>query len=109
MNSIGQVQTPWGVCDVVLARYTGHGKALAVTLQSPEGEPFGVFSTNIADASKLLGEREFFAKTYAENARLVEPMLQSGLFEATDKTVKSAYIDAPIWRIKDHVTDVPKR
>lgn len=70
----------------------------ALVLESPCGEPFGTFSVYVPHLE--LGESEFAAQTWSENALLREPMLATGLFEDTGRRVQSGFATAEIWRFK---------
>ena len=110
---IGQVAT----LDREFAIYVGRypiGGALAVQLHGhgPLGEPDQiVFSTNIAAHAAGLAVNEFFAKTWSENECLIEPMLDTGLFEQTGRLVPTGFVFAPVWRIlhSGHVPPPRKR
>lgn len=107
MEKIGNVDTKWGSLAIKVARY-GKGNALAVTLESDEGEPYGTFSLNIPELAKTLGSTEFFVKHYSENAPLVQPMLNTGLFEDTGRTGSNGFITAPVWKLATTVTRSPE-
>lgn len=105
-HSLGTVETPYGRADVKITRYPAGG-ALAVFLECEDGEPLAVFSTNLGPQGVPTAPDEFCAKTYNENAELVQPLLESGWFEPTGRRAVSGLVQVPIWRLRD--PDVLKR
>jgi hypothetical protein len=106
---IGEVMTPFGKAYVYVGRYPGG--AIAVQLMSGRGEPLGTLSTNLVPIGASIGDDEFWVKTWSENVRLVQPMLDSDLFEDTGKVAGTGFVLAPIWRIRnsEHVPPVTRR
>ncbi|HET9642588.1 MAG TPA: hypothetical protein VFP68_04350 [Burkholderiaceae bacterium] len=106
---IGRVMTPFGEALIYVGRYPAGG-AIAVQLRARNGEPLGVFSTNLVPYGGHVADTEFFAKVWSENESLAAPMLASGLFEETGRTLPSGYVRVPIWRIRnpEHVPPVKK-
>lgn len=104
-KTIGSINTELGLVDIVVGRYPS-GNAICVVLvgADPECHCFGedmlVFSTNLVPYGAELHPTEFNVKTWSENESVVQPMLQSGLFEDTGKWVGSGFVRSPIWRIK---------
>lgn len=63
-----------------------------------DGAPFGIITTNIPEYDDLkVGE--FLVKTWSEN-EWVPQLLESGLFEDTNKRVSSGFVEAQVWRMK---------
>ena len=100
IQSLGFVQTPFGQAEVKITRYPAGG-ALAVFLEHEFGEPLATFSVNLRPYGVTTAPEAFCAKTYAENADLVQPLLDSGWFEVTDKRAESGFVVAPIWRLRE--------
>lgn len=94
---IGDVATPYGRVQAIQGTY-GNG-ATAIRLQGPDGEPIGTLSVNVPESAGELARDEFFAKTYSENARFIQPALDSGLFEDTGRVVRAGYLSFPVWRV----------
>lgn len=46
-----------------------------------------------------LGEGEFFARTYEENAELRGPLLDTGLFIDTGARVPTGFVVLEVWRL----------
>lgn len=98
---IGTVQTAdYGVATILVRRYPAGG-AIAVQLFTEEGEPLSTFSTNLVPYGATVEENEFTVKAWAENEQFLAPMLDTGLFEDTGKSVSCEFVMAPIWRLKD--------
>jgi hypothetical protein len=97
---LGTVDTPYGRAEVKITRYPAGG-ALAVFLECEDGEPLATFSVNLGPYGVRTARDEFCAKTYSENAELVQPLIDSGWFEVTARTVASGFTQVPIWRLRD--------
>jgi hypothetical protein len=98
---VGRVETPFGDALIYVGRYPAGG-AIAVQLVGvDDGEPLGLFSTNLVPYGARVGPAEFCAKVWSENAPLVAPMLSTGLFEDTGRTEAAGYVMAPVWRIRN--------
>jgi hypothetical protein len=97
---IGRVTTPFGEALVYVGRYPAGG-AISVQLVARDGEPLGIFSTNLVPYGACVADEEFCAKVWSENEPLVAPMALSGLFEDTGRTEASGYVLAPVWRIRN--------
>jgi hypothetical protein len=95
---IGRFPTEFGVAVATAFLYPANG-ALGVTLASPQGEPIGVLSVNLAGRSNTLNHGEFHLKQYGENAGLAHSALQSGLFQLLPKTVVTGYVEIPVARL----------
>lgn len=101
MKTIGSVQTPsYGTASIQVGRYP-HGGAIYVQLTCSDGEPLGTFSTNLVPYGASLGRDEFTVKNWAENEGLVDCMMKTGLFEDTEGWVRTGFVKAPIWRMRD--------
>jgi hypothetical protein len=100
IHTLGTVETPYGRAEVKVTRYPAGG-ALAVFLECEDGEPLATFSVNLGPQGVQTAPDEFCAKTYSENADLVQPLLDSGWFEVTERSVASGFTQAPIWRLRD--------
>lgn len=97
-HCLGAVETSYGQAQVKLTRYP-KGGALAVLLESDEGEPLATFSVNLRPYGVSTAPHEFCAKTYEENSDLVRPLLGSGWFEVTERCATAGYTTVPIWRL----------
>ncbi len=106
IHSLGVVQTPYGQAEVKVTRYPSGG-ALAVFLECDDGEPLATFSVNLGPYGVPTAPGEFCAKTYGENADLVQPLLASGWFEVTPRSANSGHVSVPIWRLRDAETTLP--
>ncbi|NJN00205.1 MAG: hypothetical protein HC793_00520 [Aquincola sp.] len=74
---------------------------MAVFLEHEFGEALATFSVNLRPYGVCTAPEEFCAKTYEENASLVQPLLDSGWFEVTDKSARSGFATVPIWRLRE--------
>lgn len=85
----------FGTATVVRSTYAENGE-MAVTLFNDDGEELAVLSVNLPASSRLLGENEFFAKTWSENEEIAEDALASGVFHDTGRT-SDDFLKAKIW------------
>ena len=84
--------------NIVFRRYPND--RLAVALEMNTGEPYAIFSVNFPDVSDSYFEGHgFFAKVYQENEMLVQPLLDTGLFETTKIGVESGFCKYPLWKL----------
>lgn len=104
LHTLGEIETEFGRTNVLVCRYPAGG-ALAVLLESAEdGESIATFSVNMRPYGHEVQDGDFIAKTYAENESLVAPMLASGWFEDTGRSVPCGFARAPVWRLRDAQT-----
>jgi len=87
----------FGTAHVVTGTYRNGG--LAVELVDDSGEPIATLSVNMPEGAHLLGENEFFAKTWSENGAIAEEALASGHFLDTGRT-SGDVVNASIWTFK---------
>jgi hypothetical protein len=85
----------FGTANIVTSTYQDGGK-MAVELVDDDGESIAVLSVNIPESSHLLGEKEFFAKTWSENEEIAEDALASGIFRDSGRT-NDGFLKAKIW------------
>ncbi len=85
----------FGTATVARSSYSESGD-LAVTLFNDDDEELAVLSVNLPESSHLLGENEFFAKTWSENEEIAEDALASGIFRDTGRT-SDDFLKAKIW------------
>ena len=85
----------FGTLHVITSAYR-HGGRLAVELVHEDGEPVATLSVNMPECAHLLGQHEFFAKTWSENEEIVEDALASGIFRDTGRT-SGEIVNARIW------------
>ena len=85
----------FGQVEVITLTYE-NGGGLAVALVDEQGEPITVLSVNLPEFAHQLGEAEFFAKTWSENAPLADDALASGIFRDTGRT-SGGCLNAQIW------------
>lgn len=71
------------------------GGRIAILGYLSDGEPFSTLSVNIPDI-KLL-EDEILIKNWSENEAFAKSALQSGYFLNTGKSVRTGFVEAPIW------------
>jgi hypothetical protein len=88
----------FGKVNVLTSEYQRGGK-LAVELVAENGEDIATLSVNMPEFSKLLGEGEFFAKTWSENGEIAADALASGIFRDTGRT-SGDIVNAPIWTLR---------
>jgi hypothetical protein len=81
---------------IVTAKYAA-GDGLAVRVHLEDGEPLLTVSVN--DPSQRLETNEIIAKVWSENAPFVAPLLATGLFEPTGRSVAVGFCEAPVWRV----------
>jgi hypothetical protein len=102
-KKVGQLRTGIGLRDVYATRYFD-GRALAIILEHPSGDPSSVstFSTNLDNRSSRLDPGFFYAKTWSENAILQPSMVNSGWFDCIlGKDVSTGFVKAQLWKLKD--------
>jgi hypothetical protein len=102
LKQIGRVNTRFGHATIFVRRYP-NGGALAVLLgfdDEPWDAPLA-FSVNLRSYGAVHGEDEFCVKSWNENEPFVAPMLGTGLFVDTGRTVPFGYVRAPVWRLRD--------
>ena len=87
-----------GTANVVTNTYQRGGK-LSVELVADSGEEIAMLSVNMPERSHLLGDGEFFAKTWSENEEIAEDALASGIFHDTGRRSDNI-VSAPIWTFK---------
>ena len=87
-----------GTANVITNTYHKGGK-LSVELVADSGEEIAMLSVNMPECSHLLGDGEFFAKTWSENEEIAEDALASGIFRDTRRT-SGDIVNAPIWTFK---------
>jgi hypothetical protein len=91
-------KTRWfGTARVVTGTYRNGG--LAVEIVDDSGEPIATLSVNMPERAHLLGENEFFAKTWSENREIAEEALASGHFLDTGRT-SGDVVNASIWTFR---------
>ena len=90
----------FGTATVRTSTYQ-NGDAMSVELVDENGESIAMLSVNFPESSHLLGENEFFAKTWEENEEIAEDALASGIFKDTGRRSSygfmSTLINASIW------------
>lgn len=87
-----------GMAQVITNAYH-NGGALAAELVDNNGEGIATLSVNMPELSHLLGDGEFFAKTWSENHDIAEDALASGVFRDTGRTSGDT-VDAHIWTFR---------
>lgn len=105
---IGTFQSKrWGTVNVARATYESAAGPTAVLLSLEDGEPLAKLSVNMyrpdcSHDSRDLPADCFFVKMWAENDRLAEEAMASGLFERRDDlgVASSGFVTAPVWQIK---------
>lgn len=95
---LGRIETAIGTLEARLHRYVIGG--IAIQLYSEDGSAFGSLSIPLPECVDQLTEGDFCVKAYSENAPIVGPARESGLFEDTGRVVRSGYLQFPVWRIK---------
>ena len=88
----------FGKVNVITGAYQ-HGGKLAVELVADSGEDIATLSVNMTKCSQLLGDGEFFAKTWSENEEIATDALASGIFRDTGRT-SGDIVNAPIWTFR---------
>lgn len=90
----------FGTATVRTSTYQSND-AMSVELVDENGESIAVLSVNFPESAHLLGENEFFAKTWSENEEIAEDALASGIFRDTGRTSSygfmSSLVNASIW------------
>jgi len=97
---MSSITTPYGEASVEFGEYGNGGLAVSL-IAVADGQPIAKLSVNLPEAADQLGEGEFFAKTWSENAPIVGPALASGLFEDTGRRVATGFVEAQVWRLKE--------
>ncbi len=85
----------FGMATVITSGYQNGGR-LAVELVDEHGESIAMLSVNIPESSHMLGENEFYAKTWSENEEIAEDALASGIFRESGRT-SGGFLKAKIW------------
>ena len=88
----------FGKVNVITNTYR-HGGKLSVELVADSGEEIAVLSVNMPERSPLLGDGEFFAKTWSENEEIAADALFSGIFRNTGRTSEDI-VNAQIWTFR---------
>jgi hypothetical protein len=88
----------FGTAHVATGTYRSGG-GLAVEIVDGHGESIATLSVNMPEREHLLGENEFFAKTWSENEEIATEALASGHFLDTGRT-SGDVLNARIWRLK---------
>ena len=88
----------FGNVNVITNTYENGGK-LSVELVADSGEDITTLSVNMPECSHLLGDREFFAKTWSENTEIAEDAQASGIFRDTGRTSDNN-VNAAIWTFR---------
>lgn len=88
----------FGTAHIVTGTYQ-NGERLAVEIVDAHGESIATLSVNMPEHAHLLGEHEFFAKTWSENGEIAEEALASGHFLDTGRT-SGDVVNASIWTFK---------
>jgi hypothetical protein len=82
--------------NVITDAYRNGGR-LAVELVDDNGESITMLSVNMPEFSHLLGDGEFFAKTWSENQDIAKDSLASGIFRDTGR-MSGDIVNAKIWK-----------
>ena len=93
-----------GSANVELKRGTYPNDRLALRLiDTGHGHPFATLTVNIPEHNHLLGEGEFFIKTWSENAVVIEALRESDkIFINTGRKVEIGMaVTAEIWAFTD--------
>jgi hypothetical protein len=88
----------FGNVTVITSTYR-NGDSVAVELVDENGESIATLSVNIPERAHLLGDGEFFAKTWSENAEIAEDALASGIFHDTGRR-SDDNLNTQIWKFK---------
>jgi hypothetical protein len=88
----------FGTANVITDAYRNGGR-LAVEIVDDNGEAITTLSVNMPECSHLLGDGEFFAKTWSENHDIAEDALASGIFRDTGRT-SGDIVNAQIWTFR---------
>lgn len=76
-------------------KYQGGGVAILGYLS--DGEPFATLTVNMPEHQHLLNKDEVFIKNWSENEAFARSALRSGYFLNTGKSVRTGFVEAPIW------------
>ena len=99
-NKIGEVIINGETLNILRGEYFVSGNtAIMLQTQGNNPEPYATFSCYLEGLSEMLSEDEFFVKDWSENEHLVEPMMGTGLFERTELSVITGYVESEAWRI----------
>jgi len=85
------VQTPFGLAEIVVRPYTRGGRPAVILSDGNTGEPIATLSVNLPSAPDP-GKGCTYIKDYSENASLVHPMLESGLFVDTGRRYRAGFV-----------------
>jgi hypothetical protein len=88
----------FGTAQVITSAYD-RGGGCAVELVDGNGEPITMLSVNLPEFAPLLGDGEFFAKTWSENEEIAKDALFSGIFRNTGRT-GGGIVNAQIWTFR---------
>jgi hypothetical protein len=83
------------VVQIDCHEYSNH--RLAICLLCADG-PYATLTVNIDEVS--LAPDEILIKNWSENEQVAKDAFTTGLFEDTGLSVQSAFVSAPIWKIK---------
>jgi hypothetical protein len=105
INRIGTLETPYGYASIIRDRYRRGGSPSVRLIDFDDGERMATLSVKLPDQNHLLGQDEFFVKTWKENAVYLPLVLATGLFEVTGRFGDAGLVRAPIWRFAERVSD----
>ena len=101
-KKIGEIEVEgWGRLSVRIGRYPAGGQIAISLIDADTHHPVAAFSTNLVAHGAEIAPDSFAVKNWSENAPLVKPMLDSGLFQDTDHRIRTGFVEAPVWRMKD--------
>jgi hypothetical protein len=88
----------------VVAEYYQMGGGICLQLLTAEANPIPVatLSINLLEDNHLLGQGEFFIKTWDENEEIVHEARESGLFVDTGKRRRFGRTAAEVWKFKEN-------
>lgn len=95
---LGTMETSYGPTDILWGYYPIGGSPY-VLLVDKDDEDVAVLSVNLVDQAWLLGENEFFVKTWSENEEFIPLALATGLFAKTGRYGEAGFVRPPIWRL----------
>lgn len=102
-TGIGKIETErYGVASIEVNRYPKGGAIYVRLVCDDDGEPLLVFSTNLVPSAGVqLAHNEFNVRGWGGGEKYVQPMMATGLFRDTGRSVKTGFVSSPIWSIVD--------
>ncbi len=91
---------------ISMERYLNNN-AMAITIYCIDNsivEPYLDVTTNIDEANTILEDNQILVKTWSENEKYIDELLNSGYFKDTGKRIPINLVVAHVWEIQKEIT-----